>query len=99
MLENVVLLELISKGYKVQIGKQYEKEIDFLAEKGSEITYIQVCTNLNDSKVIDREYSALEAIDDHFPKFVLSLDEGFETSRKGIKWMNIEDFLKTWGKE
>ncbi len=94
LLENAVLLELISKGYKVQIGKQYEKEIDFIAEKDSEMAYIQVCTTLNDSKVIDREYSALEAIDDHFPKFVLSLDEGFETSRKGIRWMNIEDFLE-----
>jgi len=94
LLENAVLLELISKGYKVQIGKQYEKEIDFIAEKGSEMAYIQVCTTLNDSMVIDREYSALEAIDDHFPKFVLSLDEGFETSRKGIRWMNIKDFLE-----
>jgi uncharacterized protein len=97
LLENAVLLELISKGYKVQIGKQYEKEIDFIAAKGSEMAYIQVCTTLNDSKVIDREYSALEAIDDHFPKFVLSLDEGFETSRKGIRWMNLVEFLQTWG--
>lgn len=54
----------------------------------------QVCTFLNESKTPDREYRALEAIDDHFPKLVRSLDEGFETSRKGIRWMNLEDFLK-----
>lgn len=99
LLENAVLLDLISKGFKVNVGKHYEKEIDFIAAKGNELVYIQVCTTLNDSKVIDREYSALEAIDDHFPKLVLSLDEGFETSRKGIRWMNIEDFLKIWEKE
>jgi uncharacterized protein len=48
---------------------------------------------LDSQKVIEREYASLEAVDDHFPKIVLSMDKGFETSRKGILWMNIEDFL------
>lgn len=93
-LENVVLLDLLAHGYQVYIGKQYEKEIDFIAQRGNDKLYIQVCTTLTDSKVIDKEYNSLEAVDDHFPKYVLSLDKGFETSRKGIRWMNIKDFLE-----
>lgn len=92
-LENIVLLELLGRGYTVSIGKIGEKEIDFIAQKGIEKTYIQVCSQLTDGKVIDREYSSLEDVNDHFPKIVMSLDKGFETSRNGIKWLNIEDFL------
>lgn len=93
-LENIVLLDLLANGYQVFIGKRYDKEIDFIAQKGNEKLYLQVCTTLNDSKVVDREYGSLEVVDDHFPKYVLSLDKGFETSRKGIRWMNIQDFLQ-----
>lgn len=92
-LENIVLLDLLAHGYQVFIGKQYTREIDFIAQKGNEKLYIQVCTTLNDDNVVDREYGSLELIQDHFPKYVLSLDKGFETSRKGIRWMNIQDFL------
>ena len=92
-LENIVLIELLSRGYKVYIGKWDELEIDFVAEKGTEKMYLQVCTSLKEEKTIDREYRALEVVNDHFPKLVLSLDEGFDTSRKGIRWMNIKDFL------
>ncbi len=97
-LENIVLLDLLAQGYQIFVGKQYEKEIDFIAQKGNEKLYLQVCTTLTDSKVIDREYGSLEAVNDHYPKYVLSLDTGFETSRKGIRWMNIQDFLKSPGK-
>ena len=93
-LENVVLLDLLAHGYQIFVGKQHEKEIDFIARKGNERLYLQVCTTLADGKVIDREYGALEGVNDHFPKYVLSLDSGFETSRKGIRWMNIKDFLQ-----
>lgn len=92
-LENVVLLELLARDYTVSIGKIEDKEVDFIASKGNEKIYIQVCMKLANQKVIDREYASLEAIDDHFPKYVLSLDTGFETSRNGIRWMNIQDFL------
>jgi predicted AAA+ superfamily ATPase len=94
-LENIVLLDLLAHGYQIFVGKQYEKEIDFIAQKGNEKLYIQVCKTLTDSKVVDREYGSLEAVNDHFPKYVLSLDKGFETSRNGIRWMNIKDFLKS----
>ncbi|MCX6272689.1 MAG: ATP-binding protein, partial [Bacteroidetes bacterium] len=93
-LENIVLLEMLSRGYKVFLGKMNDLEVDFVAEKANERMYLQVCTSLKESSTVDREYRSLEKIDDHFPKMVLSLDSGFETSRKGIKWMNIRDFLQ-----
>ena len=92
-LENVVLLELLSRGYHVNIGKINELEVDFIAEKGAEKLYLQVCSTLKDNKVIDREYKSLENINNHFPKIVLSLDEGFDTSYKGIRWFNLKNFL------
>jgi uncharacterized protein len=93
-LENVVLIELLSRGYQVSVGKIKEKEIDFIATKGNEKIYIQVCTTLIGDKVYEREYGAFDNLNDHFPKLVLSLDEtGFTTNADGIKWMNLKDFL------
>lgn len=97
-LENIVYLELKSRNYDVTIGKIDDLEVDFIAIKGNEKLYIQVCTQLTNEKVIAREYRSLELIKDNFPKYVLSLDNGFETSKNGIKWMNIPEFLldDTW---
>lgn len=92
-LENIVLLELLHRGYMVNIGKSGEFEVDFVAQRGDERLYLQVCSWLKSDKTIDREYRSLEQINDHFPKLVLSLDKGFDTNRKGIMWKNIEDFL------
>ena len=92
-LENIVFLELKSRGYDVTIGKLDELEVDFIASNGNDKYYIQVCTQLTHSNVIEREYRSLERIQDNFPKYVLSLDQGFETTRNGIKWRNIIDFL------
>lgn len=92
-LENIVYLELRARGFSVHIGKVDDKEIDFIAEKDTQKLYIQVCTTLANEQIVEREYASLEAVKDHYPKLVLSLDRGFETSRNGIRWMNIEDFL------
>lgn len=93
-LENVVLIELLSRGFKVSIGKNKDKEIDFIGQKGNERVYLQVCTTLVGDKVYEREYNAFKGIDDHFPKYVLSLDEtGFSTNTEGVRWMNIKQFL------
>jgi uncharacterized protein len=92
-LENIIYLELQSRDYEVNIGKIDDLEIDFIASRGNEKIYIQVCTQLKDNKVIEREYRSLEVAKDNFPKYVLSLDKGFETSKNGIRWMNIEEFL------
>lgn len=93
-LENAVFLELLQRGFHVNIGKANGFEIDFVAERAGERFYLQVCASLKNSSTIDREYRSLEKISDHFPKIVLSLDKGFERNRKGIAWMNLEDFLK-----
>lgn len=93
-LENIVLLELLSRGYKVNIGKNKDKEIDFIASYNNEKLYIQICTTLVGEKVYEREYGAFVGLNDHYPKYVLSMDNsGFTTNSEGIKWMNIKDFL------
>ncbi len=93
-LENIVLVELLSRGFNVSIGKNKDKEIDFIAQKGEDKVYIQVCTTLVGDKVYAREYKAFEGIDDHFPKYILSLDEsGFSTNPDGVRWLNIKHFL------
>ncbi len=92
-LENIVYLELISRGYKVSIGKLYNSEIDFIATKGGEKLYIQVAYLLAGQKVIDREFSPLEAVRDNYPKLVLSADKYSGAERNGVRWANIVDFL------
>mgnify|MGYP001324215385 FL=1 len=94
-LENVVYLELLARGYKVHIGKLYEREIDFIAVRGNDKTYIQVTYLLTDETVIEREFSALESVPDNYPKLVISMDKHFGNVRNGIKWQNLIDFLLT----
>ena len=92
VLENIVYLELLRRGYKVSVGYNKTKEIDFIAKKGEEIKYIQVTYILATDEVIDREFGAFKGIVDNYPKYVLSLDD-FDLSRNGIKHLNIIDFL------
>jgi predicted AAA+ superfamily ATPase len=93
-LENIVYLELLSRGYKVNIGKINELEIDFIATKNNQQMYVQVAYLLADNKTIEREFGALEKITDNYPKIVLSLDKFLDNNRNGIKWYNLIDFLK-----
>lgn len=92
VLENVVYMELLKRGYSVTIGKIGAAEIDFVAEKQGELLYIQVAYLLASASTIEREFGSLKAIDDNFPKYVLSMDE-FDMSRDGIRHFNIRDFL------
>lgn len=92
ILENIVFMELLRRGYKVTVGKAGEKEIDFVCEKRSDKLYIQVSYLLASEDTILREFGAYDGIRDNFPKYVVSLDE-FDLSRNGIKNMNIRDFL------
>jgi len=94
-LENIVFLELITRGYKVRIGKYYEKEIDFIAVKGNKTMYIQVTYMLADEAVVEIEFGVLESVRDNHPKIVLSMDKHFGSERNGIKWYNLIDFLLT----
>jgi uncharacterized protein len=93
-LENIVFHELVSRGYTVYVGKLADREIDFIATKGSDKMYIQVAYLLATQEVISREFDVLEAIPDNYPKMVLSLDEHFGRERNGIQWMNLIEFLK-----
>lgn len=92
ILENIVFLELLRRGFKVSIGKADAKEINFVAEKASQRIYIQVAYLLADDSIIQREFSALSDIRDNYPKFVLSLDK-YNFSREGIVHQNLIDFL------
>ena len=92
ILENIVYLELLRRGYKVTVGKTGEKEIDFVCDKHGEKLYVQVTYLLASEDTIKREFDAYNTIRDNFPKYVVSLDE-FDMSRNGIKHQNIRDFL------
>ncbi len=92
LLENIVCMELIRRGYDVTIGKSDEKEIDFVAAIGDNKIYVQVAYILGSKETIEREFGAYDAIQDNYPKYVLSLDD-FNMSRNGIKHRNIRDFL------
>ena len=92
VLENIVFMELIRRGYKVSVGKSGDKEIDFVCEDKRDRIYIQVSYLLASESTIEREFSVLESIHDNFPKYVISLDE-LDISRNGIKHRNIKDFL------
>lgn len=93
ILENVVYLELLRRGYKVSIGKVGSKEVDFVATKPDEKIYFQVTESLLDKSVKERELSALQSIKDHYEKVILSMDVNFVMSENGIKFKNIIDFL------
>ena len=92
ILENIVCLELLRLGYKVTIGKNGTKEIDFVCDKDGKRIYVQVCYLLSSEKTEERQFGAYEDIKDNYPKYVISLDE-FDMSRNGIIHMNIRDFL------
>lgn len=92
ILENTVYLELLRRGFSVNIGKQNAAEVDFIANKADERIYIQVCYVLTPENT-DREFAPLEAISDNYEKLVLSTDTLLHINRNGIRQKNIIDFL------
>ena len=97
ILENVVYLELIRRGYEVSVGKIHSGskmvEVDFIAKKsGGIVEYYQVALNVLGSDTLERELAPLEAIDDNYPKFILSMDYG-SGENNGIKRLNVLDWL------
>ena len=92
ILENIVFMELLRRGYNVTVGKTGNLEIDFIAEKHGEKIYVQVCYLLASQETIAREFGVYDNVNDNFPKYVVSLDE-FDMSRNGIKHCNIRNFL------
>lgn len=91
MLENIVYFELRRKGFQVWIGKQDRKEIDFVAMRQEERIYVQVCRSLPEQS--DREIGNLMAIRDHYPKYVVTLDDLATGNINGVKIVHLADFL------
>lgn len=94
VIENIVFNHLQYLGYSVHVGKNVQKEIDFIAKKNNEYVYIQVAYLLSDQKVIDREFGNLKQIPDNYPKYVITMDEFLVTATyQGIKHFTLLDFL------
>jgi uncharacterized protein len=93
IVENVVFLHLKSEDYITYVGKQNEKEIDFIAEKNGEKAYFQVSLRIDEKNTMEREFGNLLSIPDNYPKYVITLDEYTGTSYQGIKHLPLSEFL------
>ena len=93
LLENVIYLELLRRGYKVSIGKTLDYEVDFVAENVNEKKYYQVSQSIKDEKVKMRELRSLKSISDNYEKTILTMDKTINNDYNGIKVVNIIDFL------
>lgn len=93
ILENVVYLELLRRGYKVFIGKMENEEVDFVAMSSKETIYFQVAATVRDEGTLMRELRPLQKIPDNYPKYILTLDEDPEGDYDGIRRINALEFL------
>jgi predicted AAA+ superfamily ATPase len=93
IIENAVFLHLKSNGYSVLIGKQNDKEIDFIAERMGEKIYIQVALRISEKQTAEREFGNLLAIKDNYPKYVITLDDYSGSSYEGILHIPLRNFL------
>ncbi len=93
ILENIVYLELLRRGYDVYIGKVDALEVDFVAMDNRGMSYYQVSATVRDEQTLQRELASLQGINDHYPKILLTLDEDPEMSYDGIRKINALDWL------
>ena len=93
ILENIVYLELLRRGYRVYVGKVDDLEVDFVAESRDGLKYFQVALTVRDEKVLQRELRSLQKTGDHYPKYSLTLDMDLESDYDGITKINVVDWL------
>ena len=93
IIENIVFLELIRRGYRVYIGKVGETEVDFVAEKPNDKLYIQVTESMQAPETRERELRPLQMINDNYEKIILSMDRSYINSYDGIKSLYLIDWL------
>jgi hypothetical protein len=93
MLENIVYLELLRRGYEIYVGQLADGEIDFVATRGGDKLYIQVAQEITSERTGQREYERLLNVRDNYPKYVLRTDEFTGGNYEGILSMHIADFL------
>lgn len=92
ILENIVFMESLRRGYAVTVGKVGTKEIDFVCQKQEQKIYIQVAYLLASEETIQREFGVYDSVRDNYPKYVVTMDE-IDMSQNGIKHKNIREFL------
>lgn len=93
ILENIVYLELLRRGYKVYIGKVDDLEVDFVAKNSENTIYYQVALTLREETVLQRELIPLKKINDNYPKYILTMDEDLDADYDGIRKINVIDWL------
>ena len=93
ILENIIYLELLRRGYQVYVGKVDDIEVDFVAMNTGGLIYFQVAATVRDEKTLLRELAPLQKIADHYPKYILTMDEDPEADYNGIRRINALDFL------
>ena len=92
ILENLIFLELKRRGYQIYMGKNDDKEVDFVVKNEDGLKYIQVSESVRDKVTLEREISALDSIEDHYPKYLITLDYD-KANYNGIKQISAIDFL------
>ena len=93
LMENMVFMHLLICGYKVTVGVEGNREIDFVATKNNETIYVQVTYTLGEEKTVQREFGNLLAVKDNYPKYVVSMDPFTGNSYKGIRHVRLREFL------
>ena len=93
ILENIVYLELLRRGYRVYVGKVDDMEIDFVAENRNGLKYFQVALTVRDEKVLERELRSLQKTGDHYPKYLITMDMDLSSDYDGIMKINVIDWL------